>query len=211
MRGRRTANPNPYQEGQPQPFLFLLVVLLFFPTPFGAAAVWSAPSLGGVLLSLLLLRSGASLLSSVGLCAAWSPPPFGGVAFQSPFRWCCLPFPPLGGATFSLSSVGWCSGWCCFSPSIFFLGAPRKREGILTTPTPTPNREDQPDRKKKRSKATQDHEGRRKPSNSDQLTPTLWGGAAFLKEKLRAKFFWFSLQSFQSEKKIGKLYKMKKT
>ena len=42
--------------------------------------------------------------------------------FPSPFAWCCLPFPSLGGAAFSRSSVGWCclvssssSGWCCFS------------------------------------------------------------------------------------------------
>ena len=77
---------------------------------------------------------------SLQLGPALSPNPLGGVAF--PISSGCLPSPPLSGATFSLSSVGWCClvscffgrrccfsnllllfhhqssvGWCCFFPS----------------------------------------------------------------------------------------------
>ena len=93
---------------------FLLwVVLLFFPLLFAWCCFPHLIWVG--------LRSASLQLGG----AAWfSPSSWVVLLVQSPFRWCCLPSPPLSGATFPLSSVGWCFGWCCFFLSICVVCLP---------------------------------------------------------------------------------------
>ena len=128
------------------------------------------------------------------------------VVLPCPFAWCWrgVAFLPLllGGAALSLSSA---LGGVAYSPSFFFLGVPRTREGILTK-----SQTGRSTRSQEKEKQPKDQEGSRKPGNSktkeegkpnprsnssppplthprpsrkghsDQLTPTLWCGAALL-------------------------------
>ena len=89
------------------PLVSLLWVVLSFFCPFGGT---SFPVFCWVVLL-------GPLLLGVVLRLALSPPPLGGVAFPISFQVVLLPSPPLSGATFSSSSVGWCLvssffGWC---------------------------------------------------------------------------------------------------
>ena len=116
------------------------------------------------------------------------------------FWWCCLPSPPLGGAALptlfcwvallrlllllgGVAASPFLFGWCCVpsppwygavsSPSFLLRCACRlgTREGILTTPTPTPSRKINPTRRKGEAMTTQDQEGRATPTPSRKVDP----------------------------------------
>ena len=86
-------------------FSFFWIILLFF---FSFFSVW-------VLLRFSSIFAWCYLVSFFG----------GVVVFLSPVWWGCLPPPPLGGAAFPMSSVG----WCCLVSS-FLLG------GAVVLPSP---------------------------------------------------------------------------
>ena len=142
-------------------FLLLWAVLLY-PSPF-ACYCFPFPPLGGAIFSSLLLL------------------------YSSPFAWRCFPFPPLGSGAFPISfqvvlpSFPSSRRRYFFSPPLLLGGArpqPQRHTGRSTRPK---KRRSNPRPRRKAKPETQGQPPRpRRKGHHEQLTPTLWGGAAFL-------------------------------